>query len=88
MARHEFRRVLEHVDETVQFAQDVVRNVLRGAGLAVQVDRDIGVPKAQFADEGPQVLDRAGDILGRVDIELLIIDRQDEGAGAALLLGK
>ena len=28
VARHEFRRVLEHVNETVQFAQDVVRDVL------------------------------------------------------------
>ena len=30
VAGHELRRVLEHVDEAVQLAQDVVRDVLRG----------------------------------------------------------
>ena len=86
MARHELGRVLEHVDEAVQLAQDVVRDVLGRARLAVQVDRDVGVAKAQLADEGAQVLDRAGHVLGRVHVELFIVDRQDEGAGAALLL--
>ncbi|MNJ71291.1 hypothetical protein D3C77_678160 [compost metagenome] len=86
MARHKFGGVLEHVDEAVQLAQDVVRNVFRRARLAIQIDGDVGVAKAQFADEHTQVLDRAGHVLGRVHVELFIVDRQDEGAGAALLL--
>lgn len=36
VARHELRRVLEHVDEAVQLAQDVVRDVFRRARLAVR----------------------------------------------------
>ena len=88
VACHELRRVLEHVDEAVQFAQDVVRNVFRGARLAVQVDGDVGVAETQFADEGAQVLDGAGHVLGRIHVELFIVDRQDERAGTALLLGE
>ena len=80
----ELRRVLEHVDEAVQLAQDVVRQVLRGARLAVEVDRHVGVLEAHLGDELPQVEHR------RVEVgafgELLVVDRQDEGAGAALLL--
>ena len=56
--RHELRRVLEHVDEAVQLAQDVVGNVLRGARLAVQVDRDLRVLEADLLDEVAQVHDR------------------------------
>jgi hypothetical protein len=36
------------VDEAVQLAQHVVRNVARGARLAVQEDRDVGVAAADF----------------------------------------
>ena len=35
----------------MQLAQDVVRDVLRGARFAVQVDRDLGVAKPDLADE-------------------------------------
>ena len=84
VARHELRRVLEHVDEAVQLAQDVVGQVLRGSRLAVQVDRDVGVLEADLLDELAQVQHRRIDLgAGR---ELLVVDRQDEGAGAALLL--
>jgi hypothetical protein len=43
------------VDEAVQLAQDVVRDVPRGARLAVQVDRDVGVLEADLLDELAQV---------------------------------
>ena len=84
MPGDELRRVLEHVDEAVQLAQDVVRQVLRGARLAVEVDRHVGVLEAHLGDELAQVEHRRVEVgpLG----ELLVVDRQDEGAGAALLL--
>jgi hypothetical protein len=83
----ELRRVLEHVDEAVQLAQDVVRQVLRGAGLAVEVDRDVGVLPADLLDELAQVDDRRRQVRVVAE-ELLVVDREDEGAGAALLLGE
>jgi hypothetical protein len=58
VTRHELRRVLEHVDEAVQLAQDVVGNVLAGARLAVDVDRDVRVAKADLLDELAQVQHR------------------------------
>jgi hypothetical protein len=58
VAADEFGGVLEHVDEAVQFAQHVVRDVARGARLAVQEDRDVLVAAADFLDEGAQ----AGDV--------------------------
>jgi hypothetical protein len=84
--RDELGRVLEHVDEAVQLAQDVVRHVLRGAGLAVQVDRDLRVLEADLLDELAQIEDRRRVAVLRRGAELLVVDRQDEGAGAALLL--
>ena len=86
VARHEFGRVLEHVDETVQFAQDIVRDMARGACFAVQIDRDIGVLVADFLDEGAQRFQREIGFLERTRAELLIVDRQDEGGRARLLL--
>ncbi len=84
--RDELGRVLEHVDEAVQLAQHVVGNVLAGARLAREVDRDVGVAKADLGDELAQAEHRrVGLGAGR---ELLVVDRQDERAGAALLLGK
>jgi hypothetical protein len=56
IARDELRRVLEHVDEAVQFAQDVVGDVARGARLAVQEDRDVGVAARISATKSPQIL--------------------------------
>ena len=84
VARDEFWRVLEHMDEAVHLAQHVIRNMPRGARLAVQEDRDVGVAKADLLDEGAQVGDGLGRSLGRG--KLLIIDRQDEGRATALLL--
>ena len=84
VTRHELRRVLEHVDEAVQLAQDVVGQVLRGARLAVEVDRHVCVLEAHLGDELPQVHDRRVE-LGAAH-EFLVVDRQDEGRGAALLL--
>jgi hypothetical protein len=48
VAGDELRRVLEHVDEAVQLAQHVVRDVAAGARLAVQEDRDVGVAEADL----------------------------------------
>ena len=88
VARDELRRVLEHVNEAVQLAQHVVRDVARRARLAVEEDRDVRVAEADLLHELAQLLDRLRGLLGRADAELLVVDRQDEGAGAALLLGE
>jgi hypothetical protein len=84
VARHELRRVLEHVDEAVQLPQDVIRHVLRGFRLAIDVDGHVRVLEAHLADELAQV--QHGGIEVGPDREFLVVDRQDEGAGAALLL--
>jgi hypothetical protein len=84
----EFRRVLEHVDEAVQFAQDIVGDMARGAGFAVQVDRDVGVLVADLFDEGAQRLQSGVGFLDRAGAEFLIVDRQHEGRRARLLLGE
>ncbi len=86
MARDEFRRVLEHVDEAVQFAQDIVRYMARGAGFAVQVNRDVGVLVADFLDERAQRFQCVVGFLERAGAELFIVDRQDESGRARLLL--
>jgi hypothetical protein len=52
--------------------------------LAVQVDRDVGVLEADLLDELAQVQHRRVEI--GAALELLVVDRQDEGAGPALLL--
>jgi hypothetical protein len=84
VSRDEFRRVLEHVDEAVELAQDVVRDVSGRARLAVQIDRDLRVSEADLLDELAQIEH------GRVDLgpgrELLVVDRQDERGRPRLLL--
>ena len=80
----ELRRVLEHVDEAVQLAQHVVRDVARRARLAVEVDRDLGVLEPDLLDELAQVEHRRIELGSRR--ELLVVDRQDERRRAALLL--
>ena len=86
VAGDELRRVLEHVNETVQLAQHVVGNVPRGARLAMQEDRDFGVADADFLDKGTQLGDG---LVGRGRRgEFLVVDRQDEHRGTRLLLGK
>ena len=84
VARDKLRRVLEHVDETVQLAQNVVRDVARGAGLAIEIDRDVGIAKADLVDEGTQV--QHCRIEFRPRGELFVVDRKDESRGTALLL--
>src|SRR5690606_9490147 len=88
VAGHELRRVLEHVNEAVQLAQDIVWNMLRCTRFTVQIDGDLGIAKPQFADERAQILDRLGNVLRRIYVEFLIVDRQNERARAALLLGE
>jgi len=58
--------------------------VARGARLAVQVDRDVRVAAADFGHEAVQAAQCRGGIL--VGLEFLVVDRQDEAGGAALLL--
>jgi hypothetical protein len=72
------------MDEAVQLAQDVVRDVLRRARLAVQVDRDLRVLEADLTDEVAEVDDRRVDL--RPTREFLVVDRQDERRRARLLL--
>src|SRR5215471_14145782 len=72
------------MDEAVELAQHVVRNVPRGARLAVQIDRNLGVPEADLLDELPQVQHRGVELGPRR--ELLVVDRQHESGGARLLL--
>jgi len=84
VTRHELGRVFEHVDEAVQLAQDVVGDVLGGARFAVQVDGDVRVLEADFLYELAQVQHRRVEL--RAGGELFIVNRQDEGTGAALLL--
>jgi hypothetical protein len=74
------------VDEAVQFPQDVVRDVARSARLAMQENRDVRVLVADFLDEGTQV--QHGGIQFGPGREFLVVDRQDEGRRAALLLGE
>ena len=92
VARHELRRVLEHVDEAVQLAQHVVRDMARGTRLAVQEDRDVSVAAAHFGHEGAQFQDGGGQFgqfavrAGFPEHQLVIVDRQDEARRAARLL--
>ena len=86
IAGDELRGVLEHVDEAVQFLQHVIGDVARGAGLAVEENRDFGVAAADFHDKGTNLRNSVFRQFGRG--EFLVVDRQDEGGGAALLLGK
>src|SRR5690554_6511450 len=62
--------------------------MLRGTGFAIQVDGYVFVAEPQLANKGAQILDGIGHIFRRIDVEFLVIDRQDEGACPALLLGK
>ncbi len=84
VARDELRGVLEHVDETVQFAQHLVRQVLRRARFAVQEDRDVRVATADLAHERCQLGD--GLLVAIAVGQFLVVHRQDESRRAALLL--
>ncbi|KAF1055855.1 MAG: hypothetical protein GAK41_00302 [Burkholderia gladioli] len=92
VARDELGRVLEHVDEAVQLAQHVVRDMARGARLAVQEDRNVGVAAAHFGHERAQLDDRRGQLgqfavrAGFAEHQLVVVDRQDEARRPARLL--
>jgi len=68
----------------VKLLQNVVRDVTRGPGLAVQKDRDVGVAETDFLDKRPQFLDG---LLGFVR-QFVVVHGQDERRRAALLLGE
>ena len=70
----------------MQFLQHVVGDVARGAGFAVQKNRDFGVAETDLLDKGAQLGDR---MLGRSGVEnsSSSIDRM-KARGAALLLGE
>ena len=70
----------------MQLAQDVIGQMARGLGLAMQKDRHIGVFPAHFLDEVAQV-DHGGVKIG-AGAEFLVVDGQHKGRGAALLLGE
>ncbi len=88
VARHKLRRVLEHVDEAVQLAQNIVRDVLGRARFSVQINRNIRIAKAQFTDEDTQIFNRTRDILWRINVEFFVINGEDKRARPTLLLGK
>jgi len=84
VAGNELRRVLEHMDDALELAQDVVREMARRLGLPVDVDRHVGIAASHLADEFPQR--QQGRRQAFAMRQFLVVDRQDEGAGPALLL--
>ena len=86
MFGNKFRRILEHMDEAVQFAQDIIGQVAAGFRLAVDIDRHIGVLPPHFLDKATQVQNRRVKI--RTGAEFLIVDRQHKSTGPRLLLRK
>ena len=88
MACDELWRVFKHVNEAVQFAQDIVGDMPRRAGFTVKINRDIGVLVANLFYKGPQRFQRYLGFLGRAGAELFIVDRENEGGCARLLLGE
>ena len=88
MPRHELGRVFKHVNEAVQLAQNIVGQMLAGLRLAMQINRHIRVLAPHLLDEMAQIQDGRGQIgagVVRAGAELLIVNRKNEGAGAALL---
>ena len=86
VAGHKLRRVFEHVDETMQFTQDVIGQMARGFGFAIDINRHVCVFAAHFVDEAAQVHHHRVQIGTRR--KLFIVNRQNERAGPRLLLGK
>ena len=86
VTRHKLGRIFKHVNKTVQLAQDIVGNMPAGFSLAVNINRHIQVFAAYFLDEVTQVQHSRVQI--RAGGEFLVINRQNESAGPALLLGK
>ena len=74
------------MQKAMQLAQDVVGQMAAGFGLAVDVQGHIRIFAAHFLYEGAQVQDGWVQIgAGR---EFVIVQAQNEGTGAALLLRK
>ena len=46
VTRHKLGRILKHVNEAVQFAQNIVGDVLRGTCFTVQINRNIGITES------------------------------------------
>jgi hypothetical protein len=86
VACHELGRIFKHMDEAVQFAQDVIGYVARGLGLAVNVYRHVEILSPYLLDEMAQVQDRRIEVGSRR--ELFVIDGEYESTCATLLLGK
>ena len=86
VTRHKLGRVFKHMNKAVQFAQNVIGQVTAGLGFAVHINGHLKVFAAHLLNELTQALHRW--ILARVPCHLFVIDRQDKGTGAALLLGK
>ena len=55
VTRQELRRIFQHMDEAVQLAQDVVRNMARGAGFAMQKNGNLGIAEANLFHKGTQI---------------------------------
>jgi len=72
------------MNEAVQLAQDVVRDMTGGFRFPIQINRDIGVAKTNFLDKRAQIQYRLVDL--GPGCELLIVDRKDESRRARLLL--
>ena len=86
VARDEFRRVLVHMNEAMQLAQDVVGDMARGARLAVQVNRDVGVLETDLLYECAQALQRDFGFFLAAPAEFFVVDRQQKCRSTALLL--
>ena len=74
MAGHELRGVFKHMNKPVKLAQDIVRNVARGARFAVDVNGDFGIAKPNLAYEGPQVSQGVGGFFFGSASKLFIIN--------------
>ena len=85
--RQKLRRVFQHVDEAVELAQDIVRNMARSTGFAMQKNRDFGIAEAHFFDKATQLLQRALRVLVAAR-QFFVVNRQHKGRCARLLLGK
>ena len=82
----ELGRVFKHMDEAVQFAQNIIGNVGGGARLTVEINRNFGVTPTDLFDERTQIDD--GGIKFGARCEFFVIDRKNECGCAALLLSK
>jgi hypothetical protein len=76
MARDELRRVFMHVNKAMQFAQDVIWNVARGARFAIQINRNFRILVAYLFNTSAQGLQRDFGVNLTTRTEFLVINRQ------------